>query len=175
MRITDTCVYFYTFKDVFSNFYKSSFIVGGIKFCCGEQFIMNAKALLFEDYDIAEKIMKETFPKNIKFLGRRVKNFDKKKWNENRENITYIGLLAKFKQNQHLKNIILSTGNKDLVEASPTDAIWGIGMSENHPDIENKKLWGENILGKILMKVRNHIHSEDITFNLLNKSLSNKI
>lgn len=168
MRITDTSVFFYASKDVFSNFYSSSFIVGSIKFNCGEQFIMNAKALLFEDSDTAEKIMNETRPMIIKSLGRKVKNFDKKVWAEKRENITYIGLLAKFKQNERLRTALLSTENKDLVEASPTDTTWGIGMSENHPDVENKNLWGKNILGNILMKVRNHISAEMFVLDLLN-------
>lgn len=170
MKTTQDFVFFYGNKDNFSNFYKTNFTVEGVTFCCGEQFVMYSKAMLFKDYDIAEKIMSETAPAKMKALGRKVKNFDDEVWADNRENMTYIGLLAKYKQNQDLMAELLSTGNREIVEASPRDKVWGIGMGVGNTEIEDKDKWkGQNILGKILMKVRDHIVSELLVQNAFQK------
>ncbi len=161
MKITDNAVYFYGNKDHFSNFYKCNFTVNGITFNCGEQFIMYSKALLFKDKITAERILLEESPSKIKALGRKVANYDDAVWCHLREDITYIGLLNKYQQNNKLKEKLIDTNTKELVEASPKDTIWGIGMSDDDPELENKSIWGKNILGKILMRVRDHIKSEN--------------
>jgi ribA/ribD-fused uncharacterized protein len=90
-----------------------------------------------------------------------VRNFDVSIWNSKAKNIVYKGNYAKFNQNEHLKKILLSTGNKILVEASPYDAIWGVGMSEDNPDIYDSKKWkGTNWLGEVLMQVREDLSKE---------------
>lgn len=166
MKITETCVYFYSNNDHFSNFYKSSFVVNDIEFNCGEQYIMYSKALLFKDNEIVNKILQESVPSKIKALGRKVKNYNDKIWCEIREDITYIGLLAKYMQNNDLKKLILDTGDKELVEASPYDKVWGIGMGITNPNIHDKTKWGTNILGKILMRVRNNIRNLEFRIDL---------
>ena len=67
--------------------------------------------------------------KEIKDLGRKVHNFDGTVWDKNKISIVLDGNLAKFSQNEKLKSMLLSTGDKILVEASPYDKIWGIGRS----------------------------------------------
>jgi len=108
--------------------------------------------------------MRTKNPRTIKDLGRQVSNFDQEKWNENCEEIVYQGNLAKFTQDENLKNKLLSTGDAIIVEASPYDSIWGIGTSAENlltPDGELKipiEQWqGTNFLGKALMRVRDTI------------------
>ncbi len=168
MKITDNSIYFYGNKDHFSNFYKCNFSVNGITFNCGEQFIMYSKALLFKDKETASKILLEETPSKIKALGRKVTNYDDTVWCHLREDITYIGLLSKYQQNNKLKEKLIDTNTKELVEASPKDKIWGIGLGVDDPELENKTIWGQNILGKILMRVRDHIRSENIIHKIFN-------
>lgn len=142
---------------VFSNFYKANFEVDGITFNCVEQYMMYSKAKLFCNKDIAEQIMQESEPKEIKRLGRKVLGFNDVDWNEVKEEIVYTAVKAKFNQNEKLKSILLNTGNSILAEASPYDRIWGIGT--NIPEeVQDKSKWkGQNLLGKILMKVRTEL------------------
>lgn len=143
----------------FSNWKKSIFKVGEIEFYNMEQFIMYQKALLFGDVEVAEKILKEKNPKEIKKFGREVKNFNAEIWSRNLFHLCSVGMVEKFNQNPDMKNILISTGNKTIVEASPYDKIWGIGMSETDEDILNMSKWGENILGKMLCYTRNLINT----------------
>jgi ribA/ribD-fused uncharacterized protein len=102
-------------------------------------------------------------PNKQRSLGRKVKNFDNSIWDKNKEKILYTALQAKFTQDIELKKKLLSTKNKTLVEASPFDRIYGIGLSETNPKALDKKTWrGQNLLGKTLMKVRKIIIIESI-------------
>lgn len=138
-----------------SNWYKSDFIVNGKKYCCNEQYMMEQKVLLFGDTETAEKIMHETDQMTIKNLGKAAKGFNERIWNGNKQIIMYRGLMAKFTQNVELRETLVSTGNAILVEASPTDHVWGIEMSADDPDALDMNKWkGENLLGFALMAVR---------------------
>lgn len=87
-----------------------------------------------------------------------MKNFDKAVWDKRKENIVRNGNFEKFMQNSALRSFLLSTGDKVLVEASPTDRVWGIGLRKNNPDALDPKKWrGQNLLGFILMAVRNEM------------------
>jgi ribA/ribD-fused uncharacterized protein len=165
--IIDKYIFFYRTKDVFSQWYPCNFIISNNLFNCAEQWMMYSKALLFEDKETAFQLLETKEPRMQKELGRKVRNFDVSIWNSKAKNIVYKGNYAKFNQNEHLKKILLSTGNKILVEASPYDAIWGVGMSEDNPDIYDSKKWkGTNWLGEVLMQVREDLSKE------LNKRLS---
>ena len=143
-------------RRVLSNWHLCNFVdENGQLFCNTEQFMMYHKALLFGDNDMATKILAEPDPKKIKRMGRQVKNFDPEIWNSKARDIVYSGCLLKFSQNPELKQFILSTGNRLLVEASSYDKIWGIGLSEEQAKSVPQEQWpGTNWLGECLMKVR---------------------
>lgn len=127
-------------------------------YCSTEQYMMARKAELFQDYEILQKIRTETDPKAIKKLGRQVHDFDPAVWDKVKFQYVIAGNDLKFSQNQELANFLLSSGNAILVEASPNDCIWGIGMGKNDPASNNPEKWnGENLLGFALMEVRDHL------------------
>ena len=155
-------IYFYGHKvdskyPYLSNFYKSTFIDDdNISYYCSEQYLMAQKALLMNDYDIYEKILQAETPIQCKKLGRKVKNWNQQLWNKNKCEIMFSALYYKFSQNYKLKQKLLATGDSILAEASPYDRIWGIGLSLE--DAKSGKQWrGENLLGKLLMKVRDSL------------------
>jgi len=132
--------------------------IDSIEYNCCEQYMMHQKALTFGDTDTAKLIMKAEHPKDQKALGRQVKNFDKAKWDTVSIGIVYKGNYAKFSQNDELGDELLATGNKILVEASPYDTIWGIGMGEKEPGINDPANWkGLNLLGWSIMLVRKEL------------------
>ena len=148
-------------KSCLSQWYDCSFEIDGILYCTAEQYMMSQKALLFDDNETNLKIMGSKTPKKYKQLGRQVKNFSPKLWDEKKFDIVVKGNLAKFSQNENLKQFLLNTKDKILAEASPYDKIWGIGMAQDDKDIYNPDKWkGENLLGKALMKVREIIKKE---------------
>lgn len=158
MKIKNGYALFWKTDDYMSNWHKSEFEVNGIKFNCAEQYMMYSKAMIFGDTLIADKILKTKSPRDQKALGRQVRNYDETVWCEQREEVMFEGCMEKFKQNQHLKEQLLSTQNLILTEASPYDTIWGIGLDENHPDATNPTNWkGLNLLGEVLMKVRDKL------------------
>lgn len=140
-------------KACLSNFYPCEFKFNDKMFNFSEQCFMYQKALLFNDFGVAEQILDETDVRKIKALGRKVKNFNNELWDKHKEDFMFNACYAKFSQNNELKDFLLSTGNREIVEASPVDNIWGIGFSSDNA-MENINKWGQNLLGKILMKVR---------------------
>ena len=140
-------------KACLSNFYPCEFEFNDKMFNFSEQCFMYQKALLFNDFGVAEQILNETDVRKIKALGRKVKDFDNTLWDQHKEDFMYNACYAKFSQNDELKDFLLSTGNCEIVEASPVDNIWGIGFSSDKA-MENIDKWGQNLLGKVLMRVR---------------------
>ncbi len=136
----------------FSNFYPCKFTWQGIEFNCSEQAFMWAKATYFNDTETANQILLETDPKKIKKLGRKVKNFDEDKWADVRYRFMLTINRVKYTQNEDLRNILLSTGKATIVEDSPFDYIWGTGRDDS----------GQNLLGKILMELRDYFVSLEI-------------
>lgn len=150
MKITDTHIYFW--GSHFSNFFPIEFNYKGYTFPTTEHAFMWEKARFFNDSEIAELILKAEHPNGAKALGRKIKNYDNNQWNEVRFDVMYKVNRSKW---QTLKDILIKTGNKIIVEASPMDKIWGVGLSENDPLILDEKNWkGQNLLGKVLMKIR---------------------
>lgn len=132
----------------------------GKTFVNREQWMMLHKALIFNDIESAEKIMRFTSPKTIKGLGRKVKNFDDKVWNDWKYQLVVNGNYLQFTQDQEMKDRLLSTEDKEIVEASPYDRVWGIGYSADKALNVSKDRWGQNLLGKALMEVREAIRSK---------------
>ena len=142
-------------KSCLSQWYMCSFVVDNVSYNCAEQFMMAEKARIFGDDDTWQQIMASYDPMTIKKLGRKVRNFNAYVWKKNCQQIVKRGNLAKFSQNQKLLEYLLGTGDKILVEASPKDTIWGIGLAEDASEASNPRLWqGENLLGFALMEVR---------------------
>jgi len=149
-----------------SQWYESPFDIDGVTYLTAEHFMMAEKARLFNDVNILKKILSSKTPALAKKLGRNVSNFDESLWVKSRLNIVVRGNLAKFSQHEDLKTFLLETGDKVLVEASPYDRIWGIGMSESNPDSKTPAKWkGLNLLGIALMKVRNKLKLEKENLN----------
>ena len=150
--------FFFTEASPFSQWYRCAFRVGENTFMCAEQFMMHGKAILFADAEIAAKILAADHPKTHKALGRKVRNFDDATWKRERERIVLEGSRAKFTQNADLKDKLLATRGTTLVEASPYDRIWGIGLSAKDPRALDPKQWrGQNLLGKILTQLREEL------------------
>lgn len=141
-----------------SNWYKSNFVYKGVLFTSAEQYMMASKAKLFGDYEIVRKIMATNDVREIKRLGRQVRNFDETTWVNTREFIMVDGLTAKFSQDLSLATKLLSTGNCILAECAVRDKIWGIGLSMTDENRFDTSKWrGMNLLGKCLMTVRGNI------------------
>ena len=145
-------------KSSLSQWYIKDFRDNDLVFNCMEKYMMYNKALLFDDKDIANEILNTNQPKAIKELGRKVKNFNDELWDKMKYKIVFTGNYYKFSQNTDLRNFLLSTKNKVLVEASPYDKVWGIKMKYDDENIENPFCWkGENLLGFALMEARDEI------------------
>lgn len=168
MKVTKDYVFFFTFKDVFSNWYESPLWVktkrSGItyKFSCMEQYMMWAKAYLFRDYEIAEQILthegirKGEKPQAFyKRMGRSVANFDGQIWDNLKESIIKAGLRSKFSKGTDAHKELMSYPNKTFVEASPYDAIYGIKMDMWDDGVEDPSNWrGKNLLGQWITDIR---------------------
>lgn len=150
-----TMTFFFGAENPLSNWHPARFTVKGKVFCNNEQFMMYCKAKLFGDEECAEQILSASSPRVHKALGRTVRGFDAARWEEKCEFYVYTGSLAKFTQNPALAAYLLGTGDNELVEASPYDRIWGVGLAQSDSRINDKSLWpGKNKLGQIQMKVR---------------------
>jgi ribA/ribD-fused uncharacterized protein len=164
MRITDTHIYFY--KSWLSNWTPKDLDItyNGLKFTNSEQLYMWHKAQYFRDYEIGTRIVNEgQNPKIALELGRQVKNYDDKKWSKLRDYYMYLAVKAKFESSNELMLKLMNTGDKILVEASLTDKLWGIGIDENDDTILDENNWqGLNLLGIVLMKVRNEFFLKKI-------------
>ena len=120
--------------------------------------MMAEKARLFGDNEVLAKILTAQTPKEVKALGREIRGFVEALWSKKRFDIVLAGNKAKFRQNSKLAGFLDGTRGSVLVEASPVDPVWGIGLSAENPDASDPRKWkGENLLGFILMKVRDDL------------------
>ena len=159
-RVTETHIYFW--GSFYSQWAKYSFIDkdNGLEFTSAEQYMMFQKAVLFKDKDSAKAILQTQNVKKQKALGRKVKNFDPLIWDQNKFSIVTRGNYLKFSQNQDIKKELLNSGNKVLVEGSPYDKVWGVGLKWDDDRILDDSKWnGENLLGKALIEVRDQLRS----------------
>jgi ribA/ribD-fused uncharacterized protein len=160
-RITDTHVYFWG-DPTLSNWGPAPFTYKGKHFANSEQAFMWEKAMCFGDTEIANEILKTSNPKNAKDLGRLVKNYKEDIWATKRYKAMVDVCLAKFSQNKDRLETLLSTGDRILVEGSPYDTVWGVGIHWAEEEILDEKNWrGQNLLGKSLMEVRTKLGSNE--------------
>lgn len=135
--------------------WPSEFTVEGVSYPTAEHYMMAEKARLFGDEEIRERILQAPDPSQAKALGRRVSGFDTARWEEVRLPIVVTGNLAKFGQDPSLRSYLLGTAPRRLVEASPVDRVWGIGLAAEDPRAQDPAQWqGLNLLGEALMDVR---------------------
>jgi ribA/ribD-fused uncharacterized protein len=139
----------------FSQWYAAPFVVEGQHYPTAEHFMMAEKAALFGDQATRAQVLQASNPGAAKALGRQVCGFDETAWLENRFSIVTRANEAKFSQNVELGQFLKMTGSRVLVEASPVDRIWGIGLAQDDEKVNNPDQWrGLNLLGFALMQVR---------------------
>lgn len=146
----------------FSQWLRCRFVVDGVKYNCAEQYMMAEKARLFGDKKMERAIMKSTSPREQKAFGRKVKNFNVHKWESVARDIVYKGNYAKFTQDKKLLKVLLLTKGTTIVEASPYDKIWGIGLRKDDKRAQSRSTWqGKNWLGEVLTKLRDDLLKEE--------------
>ena len=142
-------------KHCLSQWWGARFVVGEHSYMTAEHYMMAGKARLFGDEATLERILAAPSPAAAKRLGREVQGFDERAWAAARFDIVVEGNVAKFGQHPALADFLRATGERVLVEASPTDRIWGIGLAAGHADAENPERWpGLTLLGFALLQAR---------------------
>lgn len=148
-------------KACFSQWYDAPFVVNGARYSTAEHFMMAEKARLFGDEAVRQRVLMAATPGEAKKLGREVAGFDEGAWVRERFGVVVAANLGKFGQNDALRDFLTQTGDRVLVEASPVDSIWGIGLAADHPDATRPDRWpGLNLLGFALMEVRTRLVTE---------------
>lgn len=143
---------------VLSQWFPSPFEVDGERFATAEHWMMVGKARLFGDHEVAGEILAAPSPAQAKNLGRTVRGYDDATWREHRFDIVARGSEAKFGSSPDLRGYLVGTGSRVLVEASPVDRIWGIGLTGDDPATANPETWrGLNLLGFALMEARSRL------------------
>ena len=138
-----------------SQWWPARFQVDGVDFATAEHYMMWSKAKLFGDDEIADQVLTVRHPSKAKALGRQVRGFDERRWVAERFEIVVAASVAKFGQHDDLGAFLRGTGDRVLVEASPHDRVWGIGMAASDPAAEDPSQWrGDNLLGFALMRAR---------------------
>ena len=145
----------------FSQWYDAPFVVDSERFATAEHYMMVQKAELFGDLKIRPQILAAATPGAAKALGRKVKDFDEVRWIDERFAIVCRANRAKFSQHADLGRFLLHTGSRVLVEASPVDTVWGIGLAQDDAQARDPNQWrGLNLLGFALMQVRTELGSK---------------
>jgi len=166
---TDKYIFFYGYELqipelTFQQWYPASFdeTIDGktIRFPTGEHYMTYRKALAMSDRASASRILDARTPLEANKLGRAIRNYDGELWRREREGVAEQGNWLKFSQVEECRAALLGSGNKVIVEASPTDRIWGIGFAGDQAEGREEE-WGENILGQALMRVRERLRREE--------------
>ena len=145
-------------RGCLSQWWPAAFTVDDHTFATAEHYMMWRKAMLFDDTEAAAAILAAPHPHRAKALGRTVRAFDQAVWEAERYGIVVTGSTAKFGQHQDLGAFLSGTGDRVLVEASPLDRVWGIGMAATDPGADDPARWrGLNLLGYALMDARTAI------------------
>lgn len=146
--------------ECLSQWYEAPFELEGRRFATAEHAMMYGKARLFGDHGMAARILAAAGPGEARKLGRTVRGFVESRWSEARMEIVTAANVLKFGQNAELKRYLLGTGDCILVEASPLDRIWGIGLDPWNPLATAPTHWqGTNLLGFALMTARDRLRA----------------
>lgn len=145
-------------RSCLSQWFPAPFEVDGVRYRTAEHWMMAEKARLFGDLESLARILAAGTPAEAKALGRKVTPFDAARWEKVRFEVVVRGSVAKFSAHPELKAFLLGTGDAVLVEASPRDRVWGIGMGASNPDAQDQSKWrGRNLLGFALVEARKRI------------------
>lgn len=145
-------------KGCLSQWYPAPFTVDGVRYATAEHYMMAGKSRLFGDTGAERTILASDDPARAKAAGRKVRGFDEATWTANRYGLVVAANQAKFAENPALRDFLLGTGDRVLVEASPYDTVWGIGLSASEPEARRPARWrGLNLLGFALMDVRDSL------------------
>jgi ribA/ribD-fused uncharacterized protein len=148
-------------KSCLSQWWPAAFTVDGVRYTSAEHYMMAAMARLSGDARAVEKILAAPHPGAAKELGRQVRGFDEQRWAEHHFDVVVAANIAKFGQHQQLRDFLVGTGSRVLVEASPRDRVWGIGLAADDERAGSPELWqGLNLLGFALMEVRHRLRAE---------------
>ena len=159
----------------FSQWHKSRFELDGRVYNTAEQYMMSEKARLFGDEETRDRIMATGDPRKQKALGRQIRGFDTARWQAEARDIVYRGNRAKFTADPALLQVLLATAGTTIVEASPLDTIWGIGLAEDDPAARDRANWrGSNWLGEVLTRLREDLLAEQARFAAPGKTGSGK-
>jgi ribA/ribD-fused uncharacterized protein len=151
-------VFFWQSESPFSQWHPSPFEHRGERFVTAEQWMMAAKARLFGDHTVRDAILATSDPAEQKALGREVRGFDAERWSEHAFGVVYAGNALKFGAGSPLRQALFDTAGHTLVEASPYDRIWGIGLLASDERALRRAAWqGENRLGAALTALRDHM------------------
>jgi ribA/ribD-fused uncharacterized protein len=146
-----------------SQWWPAGFVADGLTFPTAEHYMMHRKALLFGDGETAARILRARHPSEAKTLGREVRGYDDEEWRAKRFDVVVAGNLAKFGQNALIGRFLLGTSDRVLVEASPLDRVWGIGLTADDERAASPSTWdGANLLGFALMAVRERLVGESL-------------
>ncbi len=145
----------------FSQWHHSPFTLDGVLYSTAEQYMMAEKARLFGDEEVCQQILATSNPSEQKALGRKVRDFDQKRWDAAACEIVYRGNRAKFTTHRDLLQLLFETEGTTLAEASPVDTIWGIGLAADAEDATDRSKWlGQNLLGQTLQRLRDDLLAE---------------
>ncbi|MEF9906667.1 NADAR family protein [Streptomyces sp. P9-A2] len=141
-----------------SQWWPSPFTVDGVTYTTAEHWMMAAKARIFADPEAERKILAAEHPADAKKEGRLVRHFDDAVWRRERFRVVVEGSTHKFAAHADLRAFLLNTGDRVLVEASPRDRVWGIGLGAKNERAANPAQWrGANLLGFALMQARTRL------------------
>ncbi|NRP11357.1 N-glycosidase YbiA [Aliiroseovarius sp. xm-m-379] len=153
--------YHFFWNGPFSQWQTCHMELDGVIFNTAEQAMMYLKAMLFDDKTVAQEILDATDPGQQKALGRKVRGFSEAQWDLHKEEIVYRINRAKYHQNKGLRRKLFQTIPHMMIEASPVDSIWGIGLDAKNAALTDPELWpGQNLLGQILTQVRTELADE---------------
>ncbi|WP_242587362.1 NADAR family protein [Streptomyces sp. MST-110588] len=142
----------------FSQWWPSPFTVDGVRYATAEHWMMAGKARLFGDPEAERRALDAKHPKQAKDAGRSVRGYDEETWQQHRFDLVVEGSVHKFGQDPALRDYLLGTGSRVLVEASPLDRIWGIGLAADDERADSPQRWlGLNLLGFALMEARQRL------------------
>ncbi|MFF4042107.1 NADAR family protein [Streptomyces sp. NPDC001816] len=141
-----------------SQWWPSPFVVDGVEYATAEHWMMAGKARLFGDAEAERRVLAAGHPAEAKKAGRLVRDFDEAIWERERFRIVVEGSVHKFGSDEDLRAFLLNTGDRVLVEASPVDRVWGIGLAADDEAASDPERWrGPNLLGFALMEARERL------------------